>query len=204
MAQDLDQPSISTSAQGRIITQNPDLLAYLRSQTMESDKPLRKVYVDPPVSGEEDDGYRFVSANVDDFDDEHVLALQTNGSARVYGEYHPIKPSRTQSELDSGRYVDNDSAYQSPKTKLPHHAVAGNAQKPQPTVIRPIKSPYRPEIQEEVRRNEEELRAEDSYQQQVRARIRHSENVLVQQESIQVCGDSLHFLPSEEQGSYGT
>ena len=127
-------PTLSSSTQGRIITQNADLLALLRERTnstMEtnSNKPLRKIYINPPDADGEDDKYRFISTDVNDFNENQDYALQNSETARGGdvmhrgyqdrredlrgGEHHRTGPGPSdcqgpQNWVDGSRYEDRN------------------------------------------------------------------------------------------------
>ena len=103
--------SASRKSQGKITTQNTQLLSLLREDSKNinnkennnnnknnnnnMDKPLRKVYVQSPAfSPEDEDKYRFISTNVDDFDEDHEKMLNNLNSARSMLTDAPINTKR--------------------------------------------------------------------------------------------------------------
>ena len=93
---------------GRIVTENPALLSMLKENTM--DKPVRKVYVESPIfSDTDDDRYKYVSGEVDDYDETQERALHDSATARRSPQYNykdNIAYKQQQASRESTRHTD--------------------------------------------------------------------------------------------------
>ncbi|ELU09475.1 hypothetical protein CAPTEDRAFT_223668 [Capitella teleta] len=189
MVMDSAQRSTRRSDQGKIVTENPELLALLQENSME--KPMRRVYIESPVIKEEDDSkYRFVSTDVEAFDERQDNALQSSPTAR--GITQPAESIAVHSNVpqsyDGVRYEDrnmNNSSYSTGHENLSlqtefviknrdggrlSNASEGSFRRVGLPPVQPIQSPFR-----RLNKDEEEdklaLEEERRYQEQLRMRL---------------------------------
>ncbi len=187
-------------SRGRIITQNPAYMDMLRENTDEdhntppdNNTPIsRKLYVDSPIfSKDDEEKYKYVSENADDFDEDHHKALQKTTSTLEENydtkplDGNPIAHQASSNSVDSDTVARQGSTKSSAGPQRAQYVVRSGLSSRTSTLssrvhsgtkpIAPLRSPLRGLTKEEEDELEQ-LKLEEAYQAQLKLRIQDAQN----------------------------
>ena len=146
-------------SQGRIILSNPRLFDEMRRTADSTAAVARRMHIDSPgYTDDDDDKYKYVSPNVEDFDDSQDKALAQSTSARDVsnGQY-----------LDVNRQQSGNSSLTAQPSRSANRSVSQVSNSTY-RAVKPINTPLTADEEREL----EELRQEELYQAKLRDKLK--------------------------------